>query len=228
MRLYELVGRDDLRFSPHCWRARMALAHKGLPAEYVPVRFTDKDTIAHSGQGALPVLEDGDQVIADSWAIAAYLEEAYPHAPTLFGDAVGLGLARFITQWSTTALQPALSFCIIKDIYDHLDPADQDYFRKTREARFGLPLAQVQAGRETHAKALEKTLAPLRTTLAQQDNVSGPAPLYADYVVFSALQWARCVSDFTFLGPDDPIRLWRDRIAALFDGLGNNARFAGA
>ena len=32
--LYELAGADrELRFSPHCWKTRMALAHKGLNVE---------------------------------------------------------------------------------------------------------------------------------------------------------------------------------------------------
>ena len=48
--LYELVGRDDLRFSPYCWRTRFALAHKGLEFETVPVRFADKQPIAFSGE----------------------------------------------------------------------------------------------------------------------------------------------------------------------------------
>ena len=50
--MYDLAGADPaLRFSPYCWRIRMALAHKGLPVETVPWRFTDKDAIAFSGQG---------------------------------------------------------------------------------------------------------------------------------------------------------------------------------
>jgi len=28
--LHDLTGADDRRFSPNCWRTRMALAHKGL------------------------------------------------------------------------------------------------------------------------------------------------------------------------------------------------------
>lgn len=30
IQLYELVGADDRRFNPFCWRTRMALAHKRL------------------------------------------------------------------------------------------------------------------------------------------------------------------------------------------------------
>jgi hypothetical protein len=32
IKLYDLAGAEtDRRFSPYCWRARMALVHKGLP-----------------------------------------------------------------------------------------------------------------------------------------------------------------------------------------------------
>ena len=56
LRLYDLAGADpDRCFSPYCWRTKLALAHKGLVAETVPWRFTDKDVIAFSGQGRVPV-----------------------------------------------------------------------------------------------------------------------------------------------------------------------------
>ncbi len=73
LKLYELMGDDDRRFSPYCWRIRMALAHKELEAEIVPCRFTDKELFAFSGQDRLPVLQDGETAIADSWDIACYL-----------------------------------------------------------------------------------------------------------------------------------------------------------
>ena len=38
--MYDLVGLEDRRFSPFCWRARMALAHKGLDHVATPVGFT--------------------------------------------------------------------------------------------------------------------------------------------------------------------------------------------
>jgi glutathione S-transferase len=42
--LYDLAGAEaDRRFTPLCWRARMALAHKGLAVETVPWRFTETD-----------------------------------------------------------------------------------------------------------------------------------------------------------------------------------------
>ena len=51
MKLFDLAGaEDDRRFTPNCWRIKMALQHKGLVAETVPWRFVEKDAIAFSGQ----------------------------------------------------------------------------------------------------------------------------------------------------------------------------------
>ena len=87
-RLYDLAGAEpSRRFSPYCWRTKLALAHKGLTVETIPWRFTDADAIAMSGQGRVPVLLDGDKVVSDSWMIAEYLEAAYPDRPSLFGGA---------------------------------------------------------------------------------------------------------------------------------------------
>jgi hypothetical protein len=66
MKLFDLAGAESARrFSPYCWRIKLALAHKGLTAETIPWRFTDKDAIAMSGQGRVPVLLDGDKVVSE-------------------------------------------------------------------------------------------------------------------------------------------------------------------
>ena len=80
--MHDLAGADPaLRFSPYCWRTRMALAHKGLAVETIPWRFTEKEALAFSGQGRVPVIRDGDRVVSDSWAIAEYLEDTIRTAP---------------------------------------------------------------------------------------------------------------------------------------------------
>jgi len=73
--LFELVGDDDRRFSPYCWRARMALAHKGIEADYIPVGFTEKDRIAFSGQQLVPVLRDGEKIPDSGEASLLHLKE---------------------------------------------------------------------------------------------------------------------------------------------------------
>src|SRR5690348_10717265 len=76
--LYELGGANGQRYSQFSWRTRMALAHKGLEFETVPVRVGDKAAIAFSEQDKVPILRDGEQIVSDSWKIAEYLESAYP------------------------------------------------------------------------------------------------------------------------------------------------------
>ena len=85
IKLYDLAGaEDDRRFSPYCWRVKMALKHKGLDFETIPWRFTDEEAIAPYKSTTVPVLLDGNESVADSWAIALYLDEVYPSRPRLF------------------------------------------------------------------------------------------------------------------------------------------------
>ena len=75
---YELAGADGRRFSPHCWRTRMALAHKMLHYETVAVGFSEIASIGDGQHKTVPVIEDGGRFFGDSWTIANYLEEVYP------------------------------------------------------------------------------------------------------------------------------------------------------
>jgi len=90
--LYELQGKGERRYSLFSWRARMALRHKGLEFESVPVRMSDKAAIAFSGGKTVPIVKDGDTVVRDSWKIAEYLESRYARAP-LFGGEIGRGVS---------------------------------------------------------------------------------------------------------------------------------------
>jgi glutathione S-transferase len=222
--LYDLAGAEaDRRFSPFCWRTRMALAHKGLAAETVPWRFIEKDKLPSPNQGRVPVIVDGDRVVHDSTAIAEYLEERYPDRPSLFGAEIGRGLARFVQNWTETVLHIGLIRLVLLDIHRHLDPENQAYFRQDREKRFGMRLEDFVGDREARLPGFRASLDPLRRTVERQDFVSGKSPAYADYVVFGAFQWARAVSDFEVLAADDPVRVWRGRMLDLFDGLARRA-----
>ncbi|MDJ0389915.1 glutathione S-transferase family protein [Roseomonas sp. E05] len=216
--LYELAGSDPARrFSPYCWRARMALAHKGLEAECQPWRFTEVESIAFSGQAKVPVLRDGDQVVFDSWAIAEYLERVYPDRPALFPGTPEA--SRFIAAWADTVLNAQLVRLIVSDIPQWLGEGQQAYFRASREARFGMRLEKVTEGREERLPAFRAALEPLRATLREQSFLGGEAPAYGDYAVFGGFQWARVVSRLALLEPGDPVAEWRERMLDLFDGL---------
>ncbi|WP_316163155.1 glutathione S-transferase family protein [Bradyrhizobium sp. SZCCHNRI20481] len=220
VKLYELVGSDAGRpFSPYCWRTRMALAHKGLSAESIPWRFTEKSAIAPHGSEKVPVMLDGDRAVADSWTIANYLEDTYPDRPSLFGGAGGRAMARFLNAWGDIAIVGGIFPLIIADIPKNLAAEDADYFRKSREARFGKSLEEVMATRDQAVIGFRRSLEPLRQTLKTQAFIGGDAPDYADYIVFGGFQWARVVSPFRLLEESDSVHAWRERLLDAFDGL---------
>ena len=222
--LYDLAGAEpDRRFSPFCWRTKMALAHKGLEVETIPWRFTEKDRLPQPNQGRVPVIVDNDRVVHDSSAIAEYLETRYPDRPSLFGDERARALTRFVQNWTETVLQPGLVGFVVLDICRHSAPEDQEYVRRSREERFGTTLENVVKERAARLPAFRDSLAPLRRTVERQKFLAGAAPAYADYVVFGAFQWARAISDFELLAANDPVAAWRGRLLDLFNGLARKA-----
>lgn len=225
--LYELVGRDDLRFSPYCWRTRFALAHKGLAFDTVPVRFADKQAIAFSGQDRIPVLRDGDRVVHDSWTIACYLDEAYPDRPPLFASRAERAMARLINSWADIEINPKFILLVVRDVYDNIDERDRAYFLETREKRFGMTLDALHALRDERLPAARAALAPVRTVLADQPFLAGDEPGYADYILMGTCQWLRIVSPYAAIEPDDAVHEWRSRMLALFGGMAAEATALG-
>ena len=86
--LYDLVFSEDRRPSPYCWRAKLAMKHKGLACRDEPMGFTEKQKIAFADSTTVPVIHDGTKVVKDSWAIACHLEEAYPAKPLFPGSPI--------------------------------------------------------------------------------------------------------------------------------------------
>ncbi|MCB1473623.1 MAG: glutathione S-transferase family protein [Rhodobiaceae bacterium] len=218
--MYDLAGGADCRFSPYCWRARMALAHKGLAVETRPTRFAQIAAIGDGSQKTVPVIDDRGTLVSDSFAIAQYLETTYPDAPSLFGGAGGEATARFVESWANAALNTIIIRACVQDIHDQLHETDQPYFRASREKRFGQTLEQVQSGRDLNIEELHAALLPLRLTLRRQAWIGGDMPLFADHIVFGSLQWARVISKVALLKPDDPVAEWFGRCLDLYGGVG--------
>lgn len=224
---HERIGLDRRRISPFSWRIRYALAHKGIEPDVVETRFADVDRIrALSGQHMVPIIQDGDRVVHDSWAIACHLEDRYPDRPPLFGGPIGRGTTRALNLWCDTVLAQAMRLQIYCDFITVIDPGDRAYFRASREAALGMTLEACSASRDAQLPALTEICGPLEQTLAEQPFVSGGEAAYADYVVFSVFQWARVGSprDVLKLMALPAVLAWRDRMVALYGGLGD--RFA--
>lgn len=196
----------------------MALLHKGLEFETAPRPFTEIAAIAPDAGKTVPLLVDGARTICDSWAIAEYLEDTYPDQPSLFGGAGGRAAAKFIDSWANASVSALIVRLIVKDIHDILAPADQAYFRETRESRFGQTLEEVQHDREARVAEVAKALMPMNIMLRSQPFIGGNTPLYGDYSLFGTLQWARVSSPLTLLEADTPVAEWFERCLDLFNG----------
>lgn len=225
--LYDLVIQGDRRPSPYCWRAKFSLRHKGLAFTAVPMGFTEKDKIAFSGSQTVPVIKDGEKGIKDSWAIACYLDEAYPDIPLFKSDYVR-SYARFMSNWVDLAVHPALFPIVVGDLYDGVRPEDQAYFRESRSKRLGTAdFAGLQAkAREKGVAAFRAVLEPARRLLSEQEFLAGELPGYPDYALAGAFLWARTVSRLVLLESDDPLHAWREHMLDLFDGMGRKAKAA--
>jgi len=114
----------------------------------------------------------------------------------------------------------------VRDLVDVIDPKDLDYFRSSREARFGTTLEAVQEGRADRLAAFRELLLPIRLVLRRQQWLGGAAPSYADHIVAGTLMWPHCASRFELLEANDPVSQWRDRVLDLYGGLGRNAKRA--
>jgi len=224
IQLYDLASADPkLRFSPYCWRVKMALAHKGLAWEEIPWHFTEKDRLPEPNVGTVPVLVDDGMIVSDSWKIAEYLDERYPQKP-LFDSAQARSEALLIKFWIERTIHPFITRMGVGDFMSTLHEKDKAYFRQTREKRFGMPIEQFMQDRDQTREGFRNALEPLRAMLAEQPYVAGNSPGYADYIVFGILQWMRCGSPYTSLRQDDAVFEYRERLLDLYDGLGRKAR----
>jgi glutathione S-transferase len=231
--LYELGGLNGRRYSQFSWRTTLALAHKGLSAQSVKVRVSDKAAIAFSKQDKVPILVDHETAVTDSWKIAEYLEDDYISSPSLFGGATGRGLTRFVNAFVDRQLIPKLAPLIMRDVIEIVDAEDAAHLRKQIEAAFRKSLEELAADRANEITGFRRALDPLRATLRAQSFLGGATATYADYILFSLFQWARIVSTFDPLESTDALTAWRERMLDLHDGLarsepGRAAREGGA
>lgn len=227
IKIYELCAANtEQLFSPHCWKVRMAVAHKGLQWETIPVPFTGVATIEGGESRRIPVIRDGDTVVEESFEIAKYLEATYADSPSLFQGDGGISLTRHIINWSQVSVHPEVVKLCLLDIYKSLAPKDQEFFRATREKMFGCTLEEFDARHTKNGDQLKQVLLPLELTLKKQSYLGGETPLFADYVVFGAIQWLRVSAREDYLESDSAVSRWFNSLLDLYDGMGRQGLIA--
>jgi glutathione S-transferase len=87
-------------FSTNVERVALALAHKRIEVESVWVDPADRSEVVRiSGQELVPVLVDGDKVVADSTAILEHLEERFPQPSLYPADPARRAELRLFVDW---------------------------------------------------------------------------------------------------------------------------------
>lgn len=87
-------------FSTNVERIALALAHKGVTAEWVDVDPADRSPVREvSGQELVPVLVDGEIVLHDSPRILEHLEQRFPEPPLFPRDPARREELRSFLDW---------------------------------------------------------------------------------------------------------------------------------
>ena len=96
--------------SLYCAKLRIVLRHKGLEWTELPPPggYGSAEYKTHVPSGNLPALRDGDLLLADSEAIAEYLNDKHPTPPMLPADILARAKARERSRFHDTRLEPAV------------------------------------------------------------------------------------------------------------------------
>jgi glutathione S-transferase len=107
----------QVEWCPHCHRVRKVLTELGLT--YVAVNVAARqeeraDVVALTGAPAVPVLQDGDRVVAPSGEIITYLRATYPE-PEDAGDHRARGAYRNTVR---TSLAPRAAAARLRELLE--------------------------------------------------------------------------------------------------------------
>ena len=135
----------QFRHSAFCLKVRMTLQAKGLSFREVEVTpgIGQIALFRLSGQRQVPVLVDGDDVVADSSAICRHLEALRPDPALIPADARQRAQMHLIEDWADTTLAAAVRAALLQAAAD--DPQLRDVLlpddvpSPVRQVMSGLP-----------------------------------------------------------------------------------------
>ena len=222
----------QFRQSPFCDKVRLVLAAKGLSYEIVEVTpgLGQVALFRLSGQRQVPVLVDGETVLADSTAIALHLERQHPEPSLLPADPELRARALLLEDWADTALAAGVRRALLQAAAS--DPALRglllpDATPAPLKQLLGALPAGLGAMADTawdsllgaaERQQLQRSLEQLLTLVSAQPYLVGSALSLADLAVVAQLSWLRPqglavpgLGDNPLL---EPLFKWRDRLVA--------------
>ena len=211
LKLYDLSGKNDLRFSPPCWNVKLCLIHNNIEFKTIPVRLTDKDKIAFSKQKLVPILDYKDGFVCDSWNIFNWLNENYPQKK-IFMNNSSKNFSYFLYLWTSRQLLPILFKIIAHEIPNVLEGNDIDYYIKTREKRINGPITKFVPMISSSIEEFRKSIDPIRKIIINSGYISGKKPGLEDYIFFGNFKWVNVCSSCNLLDDEDPVHNWYKKL----------------
>ncbi|KZV63655.1 hypothetical protein PENSPDRAFT_616282 [Peniophora sp. CONT] len=202
---YDLRVSAGVPASPNAWKTRYTLNYKGIPYKTTFVNFVDiKPTLQEAGippsEGeayTVPAIIDHKtgQKLSESARIAGYLDAAYPETPAVFPASTREAQITFMKTIGAPLLYAAFPI-ILLDTFNGLDEKDKEYWRRTREARFGAPLEAIVPKGERLTAALAAVGATLDNAAKEIAKhagegalfFGGDAPSFADITLAAAFK----------------------------------------
>ena len=214
--LYELAGKNDLRFSPPCWNVKLCLLYKNIDFETVAVGFSEKNKILFSNQQLVPVLKHQNGHISDSWNIINWLDENYEN-PKLFVNETSKNFSYFLYLWTSRQILPILFKIIAHEIPNILEGDDLDHYIVTREERIKGPITKFVPVISDSIKKFRNLINPMRSLIKKNGFISGSNPGIEDFIFFGNFKWVYTCSSCNLLDKEDEIFQWYKKINQIFN-----------
>ena len=214
--LYELAGKNDLRFSPPCWNVKLCLLYKNIDFETVAVGFSEKNKILFSNQQLVPVLKHQDGHISDSWNIINWLDENYEN-PKLFVNEASKNFSHFLYLWTSRQILPILFKIIAHEIPNILEGDDLNHYIITREERIKGPITKFVPIISDSIKKFRSLINPMRSLIKKNGFISGSNPGIEDFIFFGNFKWVYTCSSCNLLDKEDEVFQWYKKINQIFN-----------
>jgi glutathione S-transferase len=217
----------DLTDSPFCAKARICLAVKGVSFRRLTLTVRGLRRLrALNPLGRVPVLEHDGRVIADSTAIAHYLEERFPEPSLLPADPAARAYCALVEDWA----DESLSFVV--GAFRWLNPANRAVAlrRTVRELGGGPPVGWIVARRARRRYRIagwsaaslahfdERLRADLRMLAALLDDrtfLLGRSLTLADVSAFVQLRGLRRCAEEPVLDAEPAVARWMERVRSV-------------
>jgi len=217
--LYDLSGKNDLRFSPYCWRVKYLLNFRKIAYNTSPICFTERLGNAFFGDAKLPTIIDDGIKVSDSFNIAEHIEYKYTDINNRMFNTETKSSLCFINQWSDQFLNTAILERVAYDIISVLDDRDIEYFTESRSIRFGMHPKDFQ---DYNTKKPENNFNEccnfLNKILQKQSYLLGENITYAEMIVLGSLTWGEKVSNNTVIEEEfEKLSTWKSELTKLLN-----------